>query len=96
MRPCSIGSPSLTWLAGSRPCRLKMSGRALVPVDGTWRTTNTAAGRPAGREAARPTSASTPPAEAPTTTMSWSGMVVLLSAGWSGLERRVWPRDMGI
>jgi hypothetical protein len=46
MRPGSIGSPSLTWLAGS------------------W----------AGTEATSLTSASTPPAEAPTTTMSWSGM----------------------
>jgi hypothetical protein len=51
-----------------------MSGRALAAVGGTWRTTKTAAGSAAGTEATSLTSASTPPAEAPTTTMSWSGM----------------------
>jgi hypothetical protein len=56
-----------------------MPGRALVPVEGAWRTTNTAAGRSAGSEAAMLTSASTPPAEAPTTTMSWS-------AWWASIE----------
>jgi hypothetical protein len=72
-----------------------MSGRALVPVVGTWRTTNTAAGRSAGSEAARLASASTPPAEAPTTTMSWSGMVVLLNEGHGGAAARL-PGDAPI
>src|ERR687895_445668 len=79
MCPGLIGSPSLTWAAGSGPCRRRISGSALVPVAGRWRTTNTAAGSSPGREAARSASASTPPAEAPTTTMPWSGMNRLLS-----------------
>src|SRR5215211_5136083 len=81
MRPGWIGSLSRTWAAGSGPWRRRISGRALVPVAGRWRTTNTAAERSLGSEAARSTSASTPPAEAPTTTMTWSGMTGLLNTG---------------
>src|SRR5829696_5523798 len=81
MRPGWIGSLSRTWAAGSGPWRRRISGRALVPVAGRWRTTNTAAERSLGSEAARSTSASTPPAEAPTTTMPWSGMTGLLNTG---------------
>src|SRR5512133_1688583 len=82
MRPGSIRSPSLTWAAGSGPWRRRISGSALVPVAGKWKTTITAAERSSGSEPARSVSASTPPAEAPTTTMPWSGMDGLLNTGW--------------
>ena len=88
MRPGWTGSPSLTWAAGNGPCRRRISGSALVPVAGRWRTTNTAAGRSLDSEAARSVSASTPPAEAPTTTMPWSGMTGLLNTGVDGW--RLW------
>src|SRR3954471_23683791 len=47
-----------------------MRGRTLVPDGGRCRTTNTPARRSAGNWRTRARSASTPPAEAPTTTTS--------------------------
>src|SRR3954470_2507334 len=70
MFPTSNGCSSVAWCAGSAPRRLRMLGSTLVPEGGTWRTTKTTAGRSPRRFATSRVSASTPPAEAPTTTMS--------------------------
>src|SRR3954454_6761220 len=70
MQPFSNVSPSEAWTARSRPARERMRGRTLVPPGGRWRTTNTLASRAAGSSWTTARSASTPPAEAPTTTTS--------------------------
>jgi hypothetical protein len=46
-----------------------MAGRLLVECAGKWTTTKIAAGNPAGSASAISFSASTPPAEAPITTI---------------------------
>src|SRR4051794_13103679 len=70
MQPFSNVSPSEAWTARSRPARERMRGRTLVPAGGRCRTTNTLASRSAGSSCTTARSASTPPAEAPTTTTS--------------------------
>src|SRR5256885_6895011 len=70
MCPRSIRSPCRALLAGNAPARSRMLGRTLVPVARTCRTTSIAAGSSCGRSATSLASASTPPADAPTTTTS--------------------------
>src|ERR671933_172266 len=71
MRPGSIGCRSSACAAGNRPARSRMVASALRASGGTWSTTNTAAEKSAGRPATTRVSASTPPADAPITTISW-------------------------
>src|SRR5437762_5075253 len=95
MRPGSSASPSWAWRAGSAPLRSRMRGSALVPSAGTWSTTSTVAARSFGRAAASRVRGSTPPAEAPTTTMSCPGMgAPLLPAGMRA-RTRGYPRRRG-
>src|SRR3954454_17403560 len=70
MRPRSIWPSSSACAAGRSPTRSRMAGSTLVAIAGTCRTTKTLAGRSAGSLAMILRSASTPPADAPTTTMS--------------------------
>src|SRR5262245_1497500 len=63
-------SPSSACAAGSVPARLRMCGKTLLPVLSTCRTTKTLTGRFGGSARTSVEIASTPPAEAPTTTMS--------------------------
>src|SRR5215213_3547316 len=70
MQPGSSTAPSSAWTAGSTPARERIAGRTLGPLAGTWRTTTTGAAKSAGRARTNALSASTPPAEAPTTTTS--------------------------
>jgi hypothetical protein len=62
--PCSAGT------AGSGPDRDRIAGNALGACREMCSTTTTGAGRSAGRPPTSARNASTPPAEAPTTTMS--------------------------
>ncbi len=68
--PGRNGSPSAACRTGSGPARSRMCGSALRPDAGTWRTISTQAGKSAGSRRISAVSASTPPAEAPTTTTS--------------------------
>src|SRR5262245_13983065 len=77
MRPGWIASPSSGWTAGNGETRLRIVGSTLGLWAGTCRTTKTDAGRSAGKARTSCVSASTPPAEAPTTIMSWPGMLGL-------------------
>src|SRR6266536_819503 len=70
MRPGTTCSPCSGWLAGSRPARPTMLGRALTLLAGKWWTMKTAAARSAGNSAISRTRGSTPPAENPMTMMS--------------------------
>src|SRR5436190_18259561 len=70
MQPLSNADPSDAWTARRRPARERMRGKTLVPDGGRWRTTNTLASRSAGSSCTTARRASTPPAEAPTTTTS--------------------------
>src|SRR5881409_3956765 len=70
MQPLSNAEPSDAWTARRRPARERMRGKTLVPDGGRWRTTNTLASRSAGSSCTTARRASTPPAEAPTTTAS--------------------------
>src|SRR5881275_1097549 len=70
MQPLSNAEPSDAWTARRRPARERMRGKTLVPDGGRWRTTNTLASRSAGSSCTTARRASTPPAEAPTTTTS--------------------------
>src|SRR5262245_49463423 len=72
MWPGSRTSPSAGWLHGSFPDRRRMLGSALGPVGGMCSTTSTAASSSGGRPAQNARSASTPPADAPTTTKGTS------------------------
>src|SRR5262249_41896767 len=72
---------------GRSPARCRIAGSTLVAIAGTCSTTKTAAGRSPGSLAQIARSASTPPAEAPTTTMScpvvcWSGGTSLQLPGF--------------
>jgi hypothetical protein len=49
---------------------MRIAGKTLVPLGGMWSTTNTEAARSSGSSATSAPRASTPPAEAPMTTMS--------------------------
>src|SRR5438477_2685618 len=71
MRPGSIGSPSFGLHAGSGPARVSSVGRTLFTPGARCHTTNSDAGSPRGRRATSCSSAPIPPAEAPTTTMSF-------------------------
>src|SRR3954452_10349842 len=70
MRPGSSAAPSAAWTAGSGPARERIAGSTLGPLAGTWRTTTTGAAKSAGSARTNALNASTPPAEAPTTTTS--------------------------
>src|SRR5215211_8635593 len=70
MQPRSNRSPSCAWTAFSRPTRRRICGRTLVPDGGRCRTTKIVAPRFSGRCRTTSRRASTPPAEAPTTTLS--------------------------
>src|SRR5262245_41329441 len=74
MRPASIGSPSTACVALSGPDRDKIRGRTLVDKGGTCTTTKIAAGRSAVKPLTIWLNVSTPPADAPITTMSCAGM----------------------
>src|SRR5947207_1530933 len=71
MRPGSIGSPSFGLHAGSGPARVSSIGSTLFTPGARCHTTNSDAGNPRGRPATSCSSAPIPPAEAPTTTMSF-------------------------
>src|SRR5438132_12287099 len=71
MRPGSIGSPSCGLQAGSGPARVSTIGSTLVTPGARCHTTKSAAGSPRGRPATSCSSAAIPPAEAPTTTISF-------------------------
>src|SRR4051794_609146 len=68
--PGASGAPSIAVCTGSVLGRFRTEASALRPPAGMCSTTSTAAGRSAGSPATRSRSASTPPAEAPTTTTS--------------------------
>jgi hypothetical protein len=74
MRPGVISSPSTPWVAGSGPARVRISSRKLGLVGATCKTMKIAAGKSQGSPPTRICRASTPPAEVPTTMMSWPGM----------------------
>src|SRR5438067_10757210 len=74
MWPGRIASPSRACVARSGPFLLRISGRTLRPSGGMWQTTNRDAGNPGGRYRTSCRRASTPPAEVPTTMMSWPYM----------------------
>jgi hypothetical protein len=63
-------SPWRAWTTSRLQRRCRIAGSALVPFGGRCRTMRTAAGRSLGSPDTRALSASTPPADAPTTTMS--------------------------
>src|SRR5438270_1901905 len=74
MRPRSIGSPSLGCAAGSGPVRASTEGSTLFRPGERCHPMKIAAGRSAGSVVTSRCSASMPPAEAPTTTMSLVAM----------------------
>ena len=74
MFPSWISSSWRACLAGSYPERPNICGSILTPVAGVCSTTNKAAGNPAGNNLLSAMSVSTPPAEAPTTTILWSAV----------------------
>src|SRR5581483_95502 len=76
MRVGSIRSRSRARRAGSGPARSSSVESELWASTGRWSTTNSAAGRSPGRPPTRLRSASTPPAEAPMTTISRPGAAV--------------------
>src|SRR3954470_22086217 len=69
MRPYCSGSRSVGWVAGRRPARVRISGRMLLPRE-MCRTTKIDARISRGSSATNRLTASTPPADAPTTTTS--------------------------
>src|SRR5438067_9973201 len=71
-----------------------MRGRMLLWSGATWRTTRTAAGRSLGSFATSARRASTPPADAPTTMMSWLGIHPLPASvrSWRGIRTPREPR----
>src|SRR5437764_13636867 len=71
MRPGSIGSPSCGLQAGSGPARVSTIGSTLFTPGARCHTTKIDAGSPRGRPATNCSSAVIPPADAPTTTMSF-------------------------
>src|SRR5438094_5513293 len=71
MRPASIGSPSCGLQAGSGPARVSTIGSTLFTPGARCHTTKSEAGSPRGRPATSCSSAAIPPAEAPTTTISF-------------------------
>ncbi len=77
MRLGSIGSPSPGCAAPRGPTRLRMRGSTLGAPCGKCTTTNTDARRLGGRSLTTRVSASTPPEEAPMTTMSCPANVPL-------------------
>src|SRR5690349_8979548 len=80
MRPRSIESPSAGQAAGSGPDLLRSVGRTLRTPGERCQTTNTAAGRSRGSPATRRSSAAMPPAEAPTTTISFVAIAGAMQA----------------
>ena len=78
--PARSGIPSVGCSAGRRPARLRMLGRKLGFDGATCSTTSTAEGKSSGRASTMRSSAPTPPAEAPITTMSHGGRCV-----WHGV-----------
>src|SRR5262245_42814998 len=71
MRPSAMASPSRACNAGNGPARERICGRTLVPSSGRWVATKIDAARSAGSPPTSFSSAATPPAEAPITTISW-------------------------
>src|SRR5947209_2179375 len=67
-----------------RPARARIFGRTLVPPAGTCNTTKREPARVAGRPLTRRLRASTPPAEAPTTTTSRPGRLTI----WLSLSQQ--------
>src|SRR5438067_164207 len=80
MRPGMMASPSSACAAGSRPARDSTVGSMLLTPGARCQTTNTAAGRSAGRPATSRSSAPMPPAEAPITTMSFVAIPCAMQA----------------
>src|SRR4051794_29514271 len=69
MWPARTGSPSTAAQTGRSVTRARIRGRTLVPPGATWSTTRTGQRSCAGSAATTLCSASTPPADAPRTTM---------------------------
>src|SRR3954452_12330324 len=72
MRSGRSSSPSSACAAGGPPARVRIFG-SLLPSAGTCSTIATGAGKLRGSAPATAASASTPPAEAPTTTTRFTG-----------------------
>src|SRR4051812_28136459 len=69
MWPVWIGLPSIGWLAGSGPLRLKISGNRLTLLGDRWIVTRIAAGKFGASPATICSSASMLPADPPSTTI---------------------------
>src|SRR5690349_10151775 len=91
----SIASPSRAWVTGTALLRPRISGNTLCPL--TWSATKIEPGKGAGNPRTTELRASTPPAEAPITTMScFKGtprcpLIMVRSARRATGE---WPRPM--
>src|SRR3954454_10735044 len=68
--PRSGTAPSIAWWTGSAPARSRIFGRKLCAFVGRWSTTKMVPGKSAGTSLISRRSASPPPADAPTTTIS--------------------------
>src|SRR5437868_15049802 len=68
MWPFWIGLPSLGWLAGRDPLRLRISGNRLILLGGRWIATKRAAGKFGLSPATTCSRTSTAPADPPSTT----------------------------
>src|ERR1051325_2640069 len=88
MWPGRIGSPSAGCAAGSGPARPRIAGSTLFTPGARCQTMKTAAGRSAGRPATSFSSAAMPPAEGPTTTMSFVATPGAQQASRPRRERR--------
>src|SRR5262245_36286783 len=74
MCPGRMGSPSSGWTALSLLARLRIWGRMEGESADRWMTTKTGDGKSAGKADTTRTIASTPPDDAPRTTMSCGGI----------------------